>query len=172
MRFKRVYADVVETPVGEYVAVASDKGLLMLSRKPITLVLSCLREQAYETTIDDNPVIKQTKRQLGEYFARRRKSFTIELDLHGTDFQRKVWSVLREIPYGEVVSYKQLAYKVGVYRGYRAVGNAVGANPIPIIIPCHRVVRSDYTIGGYSNGVEVKKKLLELEDVLKRVRFV
>ncbi len=169
---KLVYVSAIETPVGRYVAIASDNCLLMLSRKPLNFVLDQLRKRHYEAITEDNLILEQTRQQLSEYFTGSRRKFTVELCLCGTIFQKKVWHALMRIPYGEVVSYKQVASMIGNPRGYRAVGNAVGANPIPIIIPCHRVVKNDYTIGGYSDGVEVKKKLLELEGAIEKVRLV
>lgn len=100
------------------------------------------------------------------YFAGKRLDFSgVKVALEGTSFQRRVWQALREISYGEVVSYGELADKVGSSQGARAVGSACARNPIPIIIPCHRVVAADGTIGGYSagTGVEVKRRLLALE---------
>lgn len=102
--------------------------------------------------------------QLQEYFAGRRLIFRIPLDLNqGTPFQRRVWKTLKDIPYGETVSYKEIAETIGHPSAIRAVGSAVGKNPLPIILPCHRVVASDGSIGGFSAGVPTKKKLLALE---------
>lgn len=102
-------------------------------------------------------------RQLKEYFARRRKNFEVPLHLSGTDFQRQVWQTLAEIPYGETISYAELAAWVGRPQAFRAVGQANGANPIPVILPCHRVIASDGTLGGYGGGLRVKASLLALE---------
>jgi methylated-DNA-[protein]-cysteine S-methyltransferase len=101
--------------------------------------------------------------QLEEYFAGRRRRFDIPLELSGTDFQQGVWRALTEIPYGETVSYAELALMVGRPQAYRAVGQANGANPIPIVLPCHRVVASGGGIGGYGGGLPMKRKLLALE---------
>lgn len=87
----------------------------------------------------------------------------IERLLTGTDFERTVWKEISKIPWGETISYKELAKRVGRPRAYRAVANACGKNPLPIVIPCHRVIASDGTIGGFSCGVEIKKILLKLE---------
>ena len=102
--------------------------------------------------------------QLREYFEGKRLVFRTPLDLdQGTPFQRKVWRALQGIPYGETVSYKEIARTIGQPSAARAVGGANGANPIPIIVPCHRVVASDRGLGGYSAGLEIKTRLLELE---------
>lgn len=103
-------------------------------------------------------------RQLKEYFEGKRLVFRTPLDLdQGTPFQRKVWKALRNIPYGETVSYKEIAQAIGQPSASRAVGGANGANPIPIIVPCHRVVASDRGLGGYSAGLDIKTELLGLE---------
>lgn len=100
--------------------------------------------------------------QLDEYFAGKRRQFDVPIALQGTSFQTSVWSMLYRIPFGKMVSYKQLAD--ALKRGCpRSVGTANGANPLPIFIPCHRVVQSDGSLGGYSGGIQVKQALLELE---------
>jgi methylated-DNA-[protein]-cysteine S-methyltransferase len=101
--------------------------------------------------------------QLDEYFAKRRTSFDLPLSLSGTEFQRQVWLTLAEIPYGETISYAELARWVGRPQAFRAVGQANGANPIPVILPCHRVIAADGSIGGYGGGLPVKRLLLGLE---------
>ena len=104
--------------------------------------------------------------QLGEYFAGRRRRFDVPVQLHGTRFQESVWLELAEIPFGETVSYAELANMVGHPNAYRAVGQANGANPIPIILPCHRVVASGGGLGGYGGGLSMKRQLLALEGAL------
>jgi len=101
--------------------------------------------------------------QLEEYFAGDRKTFSLTLAPEGTEFQRAVWSELQKIPYGETVSYKDLAARIGRPKAVRAVGAANGANPIPIIIPCHRVIGNDGSLTGFGGGLPLKKRLLELE---------
>jgi methylated-DNA-[protein]-cysteine S-methyltransferase len=101
--------------------------------------------------------------QLEEYFAGRRHRFDLPLELDGTDFQRSVWLGLAEIPYGKTVSYAELAAMVGRPHAYRAVGQANGSNPIPIVLPCHRVVASGGGLGGYGGGLPMKRQLLALE---------
>lgn len=112
----------------------------------------------------DDPLLDEAERQLGEYFAGERREFDLPVAADGTEFQKKVWSYLRTIPYGETVSYGQIATDLGYEAGIsRAVGAANGANPIPIVVPCHRVVGTDGKLTGYSGGVERKTILLELE---------
>ena len=104
------------------------------------------------------------RNQLKDYFSGRLQDFHQDIVfLHGTDFEKKVWLSLREIPYGETRTYKWLAEKVGSPKGSRAVGQALSRNPVPIVLPCHRVIESDGSIGGYSGGVNIKRRLLDLE---------
>jgi methylated-DNA-[protein]-cysteine S-methyltransferase len=103
-------------------------------------------------------------KELTAYFRGENSSFSQEVKfLTGTEFEKKVWSVLNEIPFGETRTYKWVAEKIGNPSAVRAVGRALSKNPVPIIIPCHRVIESDGSIGGYSSGVNVKKRLLEME---------
>ena len=102
-------------------------------------------------------------RELREYFAGKRRSFTVKLHLEGTTFQERAWAAMREIPYGATISYAQQAKQIGAPRATRAVGSANGANPVPIIVPCHRVVASDGSLGGYALGLTMKRRLLALE---------
>jgi methylated-DNA-[protein]-cysteine S-methyltransferase len=101
--------------------------------------------------------------QLKEYFNGQRKEFDVQLEVLGTDFQKKVWDELIKIPYGETISYGELGNRMGDKNLMRAVAAANGANPIPIIIPCHRVIGADGSLTGYGGGLDVKQKLLELE---------
>ena len=117
---------------------------------------------------ESESALEETRRQLDEYFAGRRREFTVPLDLRGTDFQLRCWNALLDIPYGKTCSYADLARKVGSPRGFRAVGMANHDNPIPIIVPCHRVITSDHKLGGYGGGLDVKEKLLRLEGAVWR----
>ena len=112
-----------------------------------------------------NSVLKQAIHQLAEYFSGDRQKFDLPLQLKGTPFQRRVWLALREIPYGRLWSYSHLAKRIGQPGAVRAVGNANGRNPLPIIIPCHRVIRKNGKLGGYSSGLEIKRMLLKIEGV-------
>ena len=109
------------------------------------------------------PILRETIQQLAEYFAGQRSAFELPLRPAGTPFQQTVWRALQTIPYGQTISYRELARRVGKPKAYRAVGNANGKNPIPIIIPCHRVIQSNGALGGYSSGLHIKQFLLELE---------
>lgn len=108
-------------------------------------------------------IIEETRRQLNEYFRHERQAFDIPLLTAGTEFQESVWNSLMEIPYGQTITYGELATRLGKPAAVRAVANANGANAISIIIPCHRVIGSNNTLTGYGGGLEAKKFLLELE---------
>jgi methylated-DNA-[protein]-cysteine S-methyltransferase len=112
---------------------------------------------------DAHPLLTETRRQLQEYFEGLRREFTLPLDPRGTDFQLRVWRALQSILYGETRSYGELAQVLGMPHASRAVGAANGANPLPIVIPCHRVVGSTGKLVGYGGGLPMKKRLLELE---------
>ena len=112
---------------------------------------------------ENNLLIREAVRQLQAYFERRLRRFDLPLDLQGTDFQKRVWSELANIPYGETRSYARIAAAIGSPRAVRAVGAANGANPMAIIVPCHRVIGSSGKLTGYGGGLPLKKRLLELE---------
>ena len=112
---------------------------------------------------DAHPLIRAAACQLEEYFAGRRQCFDVPLELEGTRFQKRVWEALTAIPYGETTSYGALAGALGNPRAVRAVGRANGANPVAIIVPCHRVIAADGTLCGYGGGLERKRFLLDLE---------
>lgn len=111
----------------------------------------------------DNEVLQESKKQLQEYFDMQRKEFDIPLLLVGTEFQKRVWHELIKIPYGATISYQELADHIDHSKAVRAVANANGANAIGIIVPCHRVIASDGSLGGYGGGVALKKRLLKIE---------
>jgi methylated-DNA-[protein]-cysteine S-methyltransferase len=118
-----------------------------------------------------SPRLREARRQLTGYLAGTRKSFDLQLDLSGgTRFQQKVWRTLQRISYGRLRSYQWVAAHVGGKQYARAVGNAVGANPMPIVIPCHRIVAQDASLGGFSGGLPTKRKLLTLEGTLAELR--
>lgn len=119
-----------------------------------------------EFTIESSPVLEEAQRQLDEYFAGKRKTFDIPLHITGSDFQRKIWNILIDIPYGEIKSYKDIAVGFGNSKAVRAVAQAIGANGISIFIPCHRVVGSNRSLTGYAGGLDAKRMLLEIEGIL------
>jgi methylated-DNA-[protein]-cysteine S-methyltransferase len=112
----------------------------------------------------ESPLIKEAAKQLDEYFNKKRKNFNLPLILNGTDFQKKIWNALQNIPYGKTCSYGELAAITGNPKACRAVGMANNRNPIAIIIPCHRVIGHDGSLTGYAGGLDLKRELLELEN--------
>ena len=114
----------------------------------------------------DDPYMFNVFNELTEYFNGKRKYFSVPLDIQGTDFQKSVWRQLLNIPYGKTISYMLLAKLIGNSKAVRAVGKANGENPLPILIPCHRVINSNGKLGGYSGGLDLKEKLLEMEGSL------
>ena len=120
-----------------------------------------------EFKIETSPILELAKKQLNEYFTGNRKTFDIPLHPVGTDFQKKVWRALLDIPYGETRSYKEIAISMGNPNGTRAVAGAIGANGISIFIPCHRVIGSNRSLTGFAGGLEAKRILLETETKTK-----
>jgi methylated-DNA-[protein]-cysteine S-methyltransferase len=150
----------IATPIGSLRLVASAAGLaavLWENDDPDRVRFPGLVESP------DHPVLKETERQLGEYFAGRRRRFDLQLDFAGTEFQKRVWQALLAIPFGETRSYGQIAVEVGNPKAVRAVGAANGRNPLSIIAPCHRVIGSNGELVGFAGGMETKQFLLELE---------
>ena len=125
--------------------------------------VSLLKNDPDTRQTSTNPLIRETCIQLDDYFAGKRKKFDLPLSPKGTDFQQTVWNQLQKIPYGQTISYSQLAKAINHPKACRAVGSANGKNPITIIIPCHRVIASTGGLGGYASGLEIKKQLLALE---------
>ena len=150
---------VVASPVGKLRLVASEKGLVAIDvRNNSTQVVTAPNASA-------EAILIKTKKQLEQYFAGKRTSFDVALDLVGTEFQVRAWRALCRIPFGKTISYGQQASNIKNPKAFRAVGSANGKNPIPIIVPCHRVVASDGSLGGYSLGLKMKIQLLALEGV-------
>jgi len=110
-------------------------------------------------------VSAEAAHQIDEYLTGKRKAFDLPLKMEGTDFQKRVWNELCKIPYGETAAYGDIAERVGSPNAYRAVGSACGANPIPIVVPCHRVVASNGGLGGFGGGLALKKRLMEIEGI-------
>ena len=153
---------VIDSALGHLSIAATTAGIVAIEFGEVNFsALAATMKLKLSNT--STPLLSNCTKQLSEYFAGNRKEFSLPLHLVGTDFQQKVWHTLRTIPYGSTISYKEEALKVGNAKAVRAVAQANGANPVPIIIPCHRVINSDGTTGGYSSGVEKKLFLLRLE---------
>lgn len=149
------YIAYVETPLGSLKLTYDDTNILDLRFQNITL--------DNRDKLINNQVFKEFKLQISKYFDRKLKSFQLSVSPRGTDFQMNVWRELQQIPFGEVVSYSQLAIRLGGKEKTRAVASAIARNPILILIPCHRVIGADGGLTGFSGGIDRKKALLELE---------
>lgn len=156
----------VETQFGSVWVAAGPRGLRVVTvpgRSREECLREALRNGRDATVIEGGPLAEQARKELTAYFEGRLQRFTVPLDPVGTDFQRRVWAAVAAIPYGETATYRQIAERIGQPRAVRAVGAANGANPLAIIIPCHRVVGSDGSLTGYGGGLAVKRALLDLE---------
>ena len=169
-----VRACVFRTPWGWMGLSETTKGIdaVVLPKASRQIVLSELQAASVEPQEGrSSPRLREAQAQLTSYLAGTRRSFDLPLDLsRGTSFQQKVWRTLRGIAYGRLRSYQWVALRVGGGQYARAVGNAVGANPMPIVIPCHRIVAQDASLGGFSGGLPIKRKLLTLEGTLGELR--
>lgn len=170
----RLTACIFRTPWGWMGVSETTKGInaVVLPKASRQAVLSELRLPSAELLKGrTSQRLREAQAQLTGYLAGTRRSFDLSLDLsRGTSFQQKVWRTLRGISYGRLRSYQWVAVRVGGRQYARAVGNAVGANPMPIVIPCHRIVAQDTSLGGFSGGLTTKRKLLTLEGTLAELR--
>lgn len=166
---------VFQTPWGWMAVSETAKGIdaIVLPKESRRDVLSELQAGSVELPGGQaSPRLREAQAQLIDYLAGRRQSFDLPLDLsRGTNFQQKVWRTLRGVSYGRLRSYQWVAIRVGGRQYARAVGNAVGANPMPIVIPCHRIVAHDGSLGGFSGGLPTKRKLLSLEGTLAQLKL-
>jgi len=158
---RKICSTLINSPIGLIELSATQRGLLSVK-------IGCTPKSigGARMRCDDNKaweVLKSAEHELKEYFAGRLREFTVSLEVLGSKFDTMVWSALRGIPYGEVRTYRWLSEQIGHPNAYRAVGGALSRNPLPIFLPCHRVVRSDGGLGGFSAGVDVKRFLLRLE---------
>ena len=145
---------VVPSPVGP---------LRLLSNGEALVRVEFAGKHGSDGVAASDSVLQQAARELQEYFDGERQDFSVAVDTGGTDFQQEVWGALRAIPYGETCSYGDIAGDIGRPKAVRAVGTANGANPVPIIIPCHRVIGSNGTLTGFGGGLDTKRKLLAHE---------
>lgn len=137
--------------------------------KSVTHILFMTERIPKGLMVQETPLIAETVRQIEEYAEGKRKTFDVPVEFNGTSFQMKAWKALQTIPYGEVRSYKQMAEQIGSPKAFRAVGLANNRNPISIIVPCHRVIGSDGSMIGYAGGMDVKRRLLEMERRLSKL---
>lgn len=149
-----MYFTSFKSPIGPIFLYANENKLLELSFKKKKI------ESIYQPNL---PLFLLTMKELEEYFNGKRRKFTIPLELHGTEFQIKVWQALQLIPYGTTISYSDEAKIIQLPKAQRAVGSANGKNPLPIIIPCHRVIAKSGKLGGFSSDIKIKQTLLKIE---------
>lgn len=156
----RLSYKLVDSPVGELKLVASEKGLVAIlweNDNPRRVLLADVVGESL------HPVLVRTEKELQEYFAGKRRTFSMALDMHGTVFQKEVWEVLLRIPFGRTCTYGDIAKELGNPAASRAVGGANRRNPISIVVPCHRVVGSAGNLTGFAGGLKAKRYLLSLE---------
>lgn len=154
---KRIFAKKIFTPIGAVLIEADEVGITSI--RPIAAQVMVENKESY--------AIEEAVRWLNIFFAGEKPSFLPPIHFIGTPFQCKVWGLLLQIPYGQTTTYGKLARQLSMSMAAQAIGQAVGQNPIAIVVPCHRVVRTGGAIGGYAYGVEMKKRLLELENITK-----
>lgn len=157
----RVFTTAVESPVGPLTIFAVDEGLSGLLFASTKLADETVMRRAVHSS--DHPVLRKTAHQLKEYFNDGRKTFDVPLSVEGTDFQLAVWRELMNVRYGTTISYGGLAARLGNPGKARAVGGAVGRNPVGILVPCHRVIGAGGGLTGFGGGLPVKAALLDLE---------
>jgi O-6-methylguanine DNA methyltransferase len=156
----------IDTAIGPMTIGATDEAVVLVdfTRRPMMPAqLASVRRRIGPTASGTAPLLDAAEFQLREYLDGRRATFDLPLDLPGSAFQERVWAELARIPYGETISYRQLASRVGVPAGSRAVGRANGSNRVAVIVPCHRVIATGGGLGGYGGGLDAKRFLLDLE---------
>jgi AraC family transcriptional regulator of adaptative response/methylated-DNA-[protein]-cysteine methyltransferase len=156
----------IETPIGPMLAGATDEAVVLCDfadRRMIATQLATTRRRIGPTVEGTSPLLDHLEAKLGEYFSGARRDFDLPIEMPGSAFQERVWGELRRIPYGETISYRQLAERVDAAPAYRAVGMANGSNRLAIVVPCHRVVAANGGLGGYGGGLAAKRHLLDLE---------
>jgi O-6-methylguanine DNA methyltransferase len=161
----------IQTPIGPMTIGATESAVVLadFTRRPMMAAqLASVRRRIGPTVPGGAPLLDAVEQQFGEYFAGERSAFDLPLDTPGSQFQEGVWRELQRIPYGETISYGELAARVGVPAGSRAVGRANGSNRIAVIVPCHRVIAAGGGLGGYGGGLDAKRLLLDLERGLSR----
>jgi AraC family transcriptional regulator of adaptative response/methylated-DNA-[protein]-cysteine methyltransferase len=156
----------IDTPIGPMLAGATDEAIVLCDfadRRMIAAQLAAIRRRFGPTVEGASPLLGRLEAQLGEYFTGARHDFDLPIEMPGSAFQERVWGELRRIPYGETISYRQLAERVDAVAAYRAVGMANGSNRLAIVVPCHRVIAANGGLGGYGGGLAAKRHLLDLE---------
>ncbi|MGI8420271.1 MAG: methylated-DNA--[protein]-cysteine S-methyltransferase [Candidatus Levyibacteriota bacterium] len=154
---------IFSSPMGDILVTSDGEKILRFGFVGQKYLVEVPKEWAEKS---DHKLLSEAKRQTDDYFSGKRKQFELPLFANGTPFQKKVWRALETIPFGQVTSYREIARKIGNPKAVRAVGAAIGRNPIGIIIPCHRVIGTNGTLTGYAGGLDRKQLLLKLEGVV------
>lgn len=174
----KLFLQPYDAPCGKLLLGATDKALMLADwiisppdgsgGAPISThtLPMLLRITGGEPVALSSPIIRRTIRELDEYFSGQRRVFSVPLAFAGTPFQQAVWNELLRIPYGTTVSYRQVADRIGKARGVRGVAQAIGANRMSVLVPCHRVIGSDGSLTGYAGGLDAKQYLLRLENII------
>jgi O-6-methylguanine DNA methyltransferase len=159
--------DAVKSRVGTVRVAATSRGVckIALGQETAADFFGWLKRYVAHAPrrLERSGIVELALDQIAEYLGGQRRGFDLPLDLRGTEFQRRVWSAVAGIPYGQTRTYAQIAQAIGKHLAVRAVGAANGANPLPLVVPCHRVLGSDGSLTGYGGGLDVKQKLLEME---------
>jgi methylated-DNA-[protein]-cysteine S-methyltransferase len=163
-----IFYQYMDSPVDPLLLAADEYGLLLIEFHTPRHPMSRLPDWVE----GENAILEATRKQLGQYFAGSRKEFDLPLSPRGTPFQQEVWHALATIPYGHTISYAQLAQRVGKPTAMRAVGAANGRNPLPIVLPCHRVIGADGSLTGFGGGLPTKQFLLQLEGALPQIDWL
>lgn len=163
----KAYIDTADTPAGPLTFAVDEDGALIRAHfeesDDPSDIEDELQAEGYEEFVQDPDHTAQLRQEISEYCAGERREFTVPVAASGTPWQKKVWEALRRIPFGETRSYAQVADMIGRPGAARAVGGANGCNRVPLIVPCHRVIAADGSLGGFSGGLHLKEKLLEHE---------
>lgn len=163
----KAYLDTVETPAGPLTFAVNEEGALICSNfeesDDLSDIEDGLQAEGYESFVQDRNRTARLREEILEYCAGERREFTVPVASSGTPWQKKVWEALTRIPFGETRSYSQVADMVGSPGAARAVGGANGCNRVSLVVPCHRVISADGSLGGFSGGLHLKRKLLEHE---------
>ncbi len=159
--------ETYSSSVGPISVACTDKHVISIciGDESQTKIINDVEQLGFHATLQANPLTHKMIGELQDYFNGKRKRFTIKPLMFGTPFQVTVWEALQEVPFGQILSYGELATKIGKPKAARAVGSAMGKNRIPILIPCHRVIANGGKLGGFGCGLPVKRKLLEIEHI-------
>ncbi|MGK5091947.1 methylated-DNA--[protein]-cysteine S-methyltransferase [Deltaproteobacteria bacterium TL4] len=162
-----MFYSYLDSPVGSLLVVGSE-----LELKSIQFPKGTLKKEPQASWDENRNKLASVLRQLEAYFQGKLTTFDIPFRTQGTSFQQQVWKALQTIPYGQTASYREIAVKINFPKAYRAVGRATASNPLPLIVPCHRVIGSNGALTGFSGGLEIKEKLLQLEQHFRAVQVV